>query len=48
MDLEIYITASFVSNAEQKRDVLLLLLLLTGGEDLFEIWKHFTGKQKVE
>lgn len=42
-ELEIYIVASGVVNAAQKRAV----LLLTGGEGLREIWKNFTDEQKA-
>lgn len=42
-ELDIYITASGVTNAPQKRAVLLLM----GGEGLCEIWKNFTDEQKA-
>ena len=38
MNLEIYIKASDVSNAEQKKAI----LLLSGEEGLLGIWKNFT------
>ena len=41
MDLEIYITAIGVWNAEQKK----VVLLLTGEEGLREIWRNFIEKR---
>ena len=44
MDLEIYITATGVCNAEQKR----VILLLKGGESQRDRWRNFTEQKKTE